>query len=72
MPWKIKHVRTGLFYRPSRHGYIVNLSKNGKLYHNKPTEKQLREWLYNFTDENGFTHGYHYPVNLSDFELVQI
>lgn len=41
MFYKIRHIPTGLFYRPGRACDKKNLSKNGKAYQQKPTLKWL-------------------------------
>lgn len=41
--FKIRHVPTGLFYKPSKHRSKANLSKAGKSYSRKPTLAHIGE-----------------------------
>ena len=34
--FKLRHIPSGLFYKPSKHGSKSNLSKDGKVYQKKP------------------------------------
>ena len=37
--WRLKHIPTGLYFKPSKHRNKSNLSKKGKVYTSKPTIK---------------------------------
>ena len=37
--WRLKHIPTGLYFKPSKHRSKSNLSKKGKVYTSKPTIK---------------------------------
>lgn len=37
--YKLKHIPTGLFFKPSKHRSKWNLSKDGKTYNKKPSAK---------------------------------
>jgi TorA maturation chaperone TorD len=76
MAYKIKHKESGLFYRPTV-STNSNLSKRGKLYEYKPTDKQLMDWLSSFRDHN-MQLPYSYKgfkskeQILTDFEVVTV
>lgn len=53
--YKIKHIPTGLFFKPSVYRNKSNLSKNGKIYTSKPSLK----WL---------DCGYHHPIPKKDWK----
>ena len=72
--YKVKHIPTGLFYKPSKYPSKSNLSKTGKVYHTKPS---LQYWL-------SFSHGlaYNHPTKdypgykttatrLEDWEIIE-
>lgn len=51
--YRIKHIPTGLYFCPARKikneaGWYAksNLSKKGKIYHNKPSLKWIEERIY--------------------------
>jgi len=37
--WRLKHIPTGLYFKPSKHRSKSNLSKKGKVYTTRPTIK---------------------------------
>jgi len=39
--YRMRHIPSGLYYKPSIHGSKCNLSKNGKAYIRKPNLKQM-------------------------------
>jgi hypothetical protein len=47
--YKLRHIPTGLFFKPSKYGSKSNLSKNGKVYSTKPSLKYV-------------SNGYHHPL----------
>jgi len=56
--YKIRHVATGLFYRPSRHGYKENLTKKGKVYHEKRFAVSALRGIK--------AHGFHTPEQIKE------
>lgn len=68
--YKIIHRPTGLFYTPSRRIKIngtykkSNLSKKGKIYFYKPSEKQIKCYTDFYHDEKGILHKYSYNREL--------
>lgn len=57
MAYKIRHIETGLFFTKARSVRLKqsdwkwvksNLSKRGRLYEFKPTEKQIKSWTGTF------------------------
>jgi hypothetical protein len=53
--YKIRHIPSGLFFKPSRHHSKTNLSKKGKIYGRKPTLKYLGKL-------------YHHPISDEEFK----
>ena len=43
--YKIRHSPTGLFYKPSKHGYKENLAKRGKIYHEERYAKSALTYI---------------------------
>lgn len=48
--YKIRHIPTGLFYKPSIHGSKLNLSKHGKVYTRKPNTDRVANVRWKETD----------------------
>ena len=44
--WKIKHISTGLFFKPTSYSNRGNLSKNGKAYYKKQFFTNQRRLVY--------------------------
>ena len=79
--YKIKHIPTGLFWKPNKaHRYFCksNLSKKGKVYHNRPSKSWLTSPYVSRTqvEKLGITArntGYQYiiPLRWEDFEIIE-
>lgn len=59
--YKIRHKRTGMFFKSARIN-VSHLSKKGRMYLKKPSDKQMSDWLCCKVD-NGFSKP-------NDWELV--
>lgn len=69
--YKIRHIPTGLFYKPSKHMAKSNLSKNGKIYNSKPTLKWLGDiYQHPKPRSEGYPYWESRTVILSDWEIV--
>lgn len=67
--YKILHKPTGMYYQPvkGRFSYQkTNLSKNGKIYQNKPSLKHLSHG-YNMRVENPYPNKYPHEKKVSKF-----
>lgn len=79
--FKVFHIPTGLFWKPSTHSNKKNLSKTGKVYHTKPA---IESWLHqsgclSYTDYRkkktswGMTEeAYQVPTSLKDWKIVEL
>jgi len=63
--YKIRHIPSGLFYKPSVHGSKINVSKLGKTYQRKPNLKK-----YIGHNVCWGWHEYEKTI-LSDWEIVE-
>lgn len=78
--YKIKHLPSGLFFRPSSDVRIpgetvgwtkTNLSKTGKAYSRKPTLKQIGNYFYDHRAATIKRRNCCSPVIASDWEIVE-
>lgn len=80
--YRVLHLPTGLFWKPSTHANKRNLSKTGKVYHTKPA---IESWLHqcgelSYTDYKkvkaswgGMTEvAYQVPTKLKDWKILEI
>lgn len=72
--YKIKHLPTGLYFRPSRYRNNSNLSKKGKVYQQKPNLAWLKYGYYHPDDvKNSYSRPRHTrPYIESEWEIVEI
>jgi len=48
--WRLKHIPTGLYFKPSKHRSKSNLHKKGKIYSMKPTCKWMGGYYHHPDD----------------------
>jgi hypothetical protein len=64
--YKLRHIPTGLFYRPTDYRKKSNLSKSGKIFIVKP-ELTLREGPYSFYKNLNFIK---LPIILDEWQII--
>lgn len=69
--YKMMHIPSGMFFKPSKHNSKANLSKKGKVYQMKPTLK----WIggnYRFPIKEGRCRGYELRrVIQSEWQIIK-
>lgn len=71
--YKIRHKPSGLFFKPSRYGSKSNLSKNGKVYHRRPSLQHIGD-IYHHPAELP-KYPYYYETRrfvASEWEVVEL
>jgi hypothetical protein len=74
--YKIRHIPTGWFFKPSKHGSKSNISKKGKVYQTKPSLKYLGDVYHHpaKTDESvsrAYAGYENRKVRLDEWEIVE-
>lgn len=73
--YKIRHKPTGLFFKPAKYPYKSNLSKNGKVYHTKPSLRYLGERYYHPIEKKSRWDTKNYEqrrVILENWEIIEL
>lgn len=76
--YMIKHIPTGMFWKPSKYGSKANLSKRGKVYHSRPNyESYLKSYAHGYSYTMPKKNGYGWETvqirtSLKDWELIEI
>ncbi len=66
--YKIRHIASGLFFKPAGYTYSPNLSKKGKVYSTIPSATYLGKFYFHpRTDELSLRR----DVDLSEWEIVE-
>lgn len=76
--YKIRHMPTGLFYQPVKGRFDAektNLSKNGKVYHKKPTLKHISHHICHSVKDESVEYwkrrSYQIKFVKSEWEIIE-